>query len=101
MDSFIPKSGNTWIRSIISSYFFSDTGEFNFDLLGNIPQYPSSKYFKFPIKKPGEVSLYWKSTQDELSQKNKMFFFKTHNAMVALTTERFHIFDKYSWSTFI
>ena len=31
-----PKSGNTWIRSIISSYFFSDTGEFNFDLLGNI-----------------------------------------------------------------
>ena len=84
-----PKSGNTWIRSIISSYFFSDTGKFNFDLLENIPQYPSSKYFKFPIKKPGEVSLYWKSTQDELSKNNKNVFLKTHNAMVALNGRDF------------
>ena len=84
-----PKSGNTWIRSIISSYFFSDTGKFNFDLLRNIPQYPSSKYFKFPLKKPGEVSLYWKSTQDELNKKNKSIFLKTHNAMVALNGRDF------------
>ena len=31
-----PKSGNTLIRSILSSLFFSDTGVFNFDLLKKI-----------------------------------------------------------------
>ena len=31
-----PKSGNTLIRSILSSLFFSDTGIFNFDLLKKI-----------------------------------------------------------------
>ena len=28
-----PKSGNTYLRSFISSYYFSKKGKFNFDLL--------------------------------------------------------------------
>ena len=31
-----PKSGNTLLRSIISSIFFSDDGKFNFNLLKKI-----------------------------------------------------------------
>ena len=34
-----PKSGNTWIRSFLSSYLFSNKGEFNFNLLKNIDQF--------------------------------------------------------------
>ena len=28
-----PKSGNTYIRSFLSAYYFSSDGKFNFDLL--------------------------------------------------------------------
>jgi len=31
-----PKSGNTWVRSLLGSYLYSDTGIFNFDLLKKI-----------------------------------------------------------------
>ena len=33
-----PKSGNTFLRSILSSIFFTNDGIFNFELLKNIPQ---------------------------------------------------------------
>ena len=36
-----PKSGNTWIRSLLSAYLFSQDGKFNFDLLEKIQQFSS------------------------------------------------------------
>ena len=69
-----PKSGNTWVRSIISSYFFTDNGDFDFNLLKNISLYPGPKYFKNKIKKPGEVSLFWESSQKNIvTKRNKLF----------------------------
>ena len=41
-----PKSGNTWLRALISSYYFSKTGVFSSDLLKNIGQFPEKSYFK-------------------------------------------------------
>ena len=41
-----PKSGNTFVRSLLSSYFFSEDGNFDFSMLKNIPQFPSAKLFK-------------------------------------------------------
>ena len=41
-----PKSGNTWLRSIISALLYSDDGVFNFKLLTKIDQFPEKKYFK-------------------------------------------------------
>ena len=41
-----PKSGNTWLRSLVSSYYFSRDGSFNQDNLKLIDQFPSHKYFK-------------------------------------------------------
>ena len=84
-----PKSGNTWIRSIISSYFYSEDGLFNFNLLKNISQYPASKYFNKEITKPGEVSFYWKASQEEIVKNKKDIFLKTHNALVALNGRYF------------
>ena len=34
-----PKSGNTLVRAIISSLFFSEDGVFNFEMLRNINQF--------------------------------------------------------------
>ena len=38
-----PKSGNTWIRSLLSAYLFSSDGNFNFKLLNNIKQFSSEQ----------------------------------------------------------
>ncbi len=84
-----PKSGNTWVRSIISSYFFTDNGDFDFNLLKNISLYPGPKYFKNKINKPGEVSLFWESSQKNIVTKEKQTFLKTHNALIALNNRLF------------
>ena len=84
-----PKSGNTWVRSIISSYFFSKTGNFDFSLLKNISLYPSPKYFKNKIYNPGEVSYFWEESQKKIIQEQKEIFLKTHNALVAINNKNF------------
>ena len=40
-----PKSGNTWIRSLLGAYLYSDNGIFNFNLLNKIDQFPEKKIF--------------------------------------------------------
>ena len=41
-----PKSGNTWVRSIISSLIYSNDGNFDFDLLKKIQQFPNKNILK-------------------------------------------------------
>ena len=84
-----PKSGNTWVRSIISSYFFSKKGDFDFSLLKNISLYPGPKYFNTKIRKPVEVSLFWEMSQKNIIQNQRITFLKTHNALVALNGRNF------------
>lgn len=80
-----PKSGNTWLRSLISSYFFTDDGVFDFKLLKNIPSYPSPPFFeKYPDKfeKPEATAKYWIHEQERINKNNnKLIFLKTHNAL--------------------
>ena len=40
-----PKSGNTWVRSIISTLLYSNDGNFNFELIKKVSQFPEKKYF--------------------------------------------------------
>ena len=77
-----PKSGNTWIRAIITSLLYSKNGMFNFKMLSNISQFPTRSHFnKFTenfsdLKK---VSEYWIQAQREINNDGKLKFFKTHN----------------------
>ena len=41
-----PKSGNTLVRSMLSAYFFTTDGKFNFDIIKNINQFPDLKLFE-------------------------------------------------------
>ena len=41
-----PKSGNTLLRSMLTAYFYSKDGIFNFELLKNINQFPNQTLFK-------------------------------------------------------
>lgn len=79
-----PKSGNTWIRSLLAAYLFSKNGKFNFELLKNIGQFPSSNYFEHynePFLDPTDTAKYWIKEQEKINSDNKVRFFKTHNAL--------------------
>ncbi len=41
-----PKSGNTWVRSLLSSYLFSADGNFTFEMLNKINQFQSKLYLQ-------------------------------------------------------
>ena len=68
-----PKSGNTLLRAIISSLFFSDSGLFDFKMLNNIPVIEDTKNLdfiknKFPkdyenINQLNVLSKYWVDIQ--------------------------------------
>ena len=57
-----PKSGNTWLRTLISSYYYSKDGIFHYDLIKNIGQFPEKDHFKdFPLDTRNVVGTteYW------------------------------------------
>ena len=87
-----PKSGNTWLRALMSSYYYTNDGNFKFDLLENIDSFPSEKYFKnYPDKflNPEDTSKYWIAEQTKINKKNKMTFLKTHMAICKVSDNSF------------
>ena len=41
-----PKSGNTLLRSMLAAYIFSKDGNYNFNLIKNIKQFPHGGFFR-------------------------------------------------------
>ena len=54
-----PKSGNTYLRCFLASYFFSDDGKFEFDQLLKIHQFPNLKFSKFKSESKVQASQNW------------------------------------------
>ena len=80
--SSFPKSGNTWLRSIISSLVFSEDGIFNFKLNKQIKQFPTINHisdFTDDFHNINEIKKYWILAQDKLNLDNKIKFLKTHH----------------------
>ena len=88
-----PKSGNTWVRSLLSGFLYSDSGIFSFDLLDKIQQFPSKQYFKFFLKDFTDIkkiSDYWIAAQDRINLFNdEIVFLKTHSALCTLENNSF------------
>ena len=84
-----PKSGNTYIRSFLSAYYFSDDGNFEFKHLKNIDQYPHKKFFDREIRSANDASKNWISSQKKINKNNKNFMFKTHSALVNFNNNAF------------
>ena len=76
-----PKSGNTYLRSFISSYYFSKKGKFDFELLLNILQFPSIKFVKKNMNSELEASKNWIYSQQQFFAGDKIHFIKTHNSL--------------------
>lgn len=84
-----PKSGNTWIRSFLSAYYFTDRGKFDFNLLEQFKQFPSKDFINGNIKDPGLISSYWIPVQEKILSNKKITFLKTHNAFINLNNTNF------------
>jgi hypothetical protein len=77
-----PKSGNTWVRAIISSILYSKDGNHNFSQLDFIDQYPVKKYFKNLINdfyNLDEIKKNWITSQNLINADGKIRFLKTHH----------------------
>ena len=79
-----PKSGNTWVRSFITSLLYNENNEANLKDLIHIQQYPLRSHFTnlvSDIDNLGELSSNWILSQKIINQDNKIKFFKTHHAL--------------------
>ena len=82
-----PKSGNTLLRSMLASYFFSSDGSFDFKLLKNIKQFPSNQFFKnlgINTNDDKEVLKNYINAQSKINKKNSIQFVKTHSGLYKL-----------------
>ena len=90
-----PKSGNTWLRTIVSQIlFFNQISKDNpLEKISEIKNYPKLVYFKDLTKNPQnveEIVKNWSLSQDVINLQKKIKIFKTHNI--------FCNFGKYSFS---
>ncbi len=98
-----PKSGNTWIRSILASLFFTNDGKFNFSYLNNVPYLDRKENYEFVKKinledynnlnKIKNISKYWYEVQKLIKTNGKFGFFKTHSANITVDN-KFHYLNK-------
>ncbi len=88
-----PKSGNTYIRSLLSAYYFSKDGNFNFDLLKNIKQFPNTEFFDSNINSLDDASNNWLYAQKKIKEQSKIKFLKTHSCLGAYKGKPFTTVD--------
>ncbi len=87
-----PKSGNTWLRTLLSAYYYSQKGFFKQELLKYIGQFPEKIYFKnfnYDSKVVVDTSRYWIKAQEIINKDKKIKFFKTHNILGSIDNHKF------------
>ena len=97
-----PKSGNTWIRSLLASYLFSEDGQFGFELLKNIEQFSSKNFSSDKLMSSNyqtKISKNWIPSQKKINQDKKIHLLKTHNALCSINGNNFT--DKFNTSAVI
>ena len=76
-----PKSGNTWVRSFLSAYYFCKDGVFDINNLNKIEDYPNKQFFEEEVKK-NEIHKHWDSSQKKILNRKKVKLLKTHNSLI-------------------
>tara|TARA_B100000902_G_scaffold365892_1_gene387206 strand:+ start:9372 stop:10214 length:843 start_codon:yes stop_codon:yes gene_type:complete len=76
-----PKSGNTWIRTFLTAYYFCEKGIFDINKLNFIQDYPNKQFFRNEVKE-GEIHKHWDQSQKDIISDKKIKFLKTHNSLI-------------------
>ena len=91
-----PKSGNTLVRSLLASYFFSEDGNYDFEQLKNINQFPDTALFKkFNIDLSNEENVIknYIKVQELINKKKQTQFLKTHSYLFNIKNHPFTNLD--------
>ena len=91
-----PKSGNTWLRMFLKSYFQKSDVEFRLDRTKldtfKAPVFPNNElieHFKIDYFKFEEIAKNWENIQNYINLNNKTNFLKTHNSMCTVGPHKF------------
>ena len=87
-----PKSGNTWLRTLISSYYYSKDGTFHSELIKQIGQFPEKRHFEsfnYDNKSVIGTTQFWIKAQEKINQDQNIRFFKTHNVYGKINDNHF------------
>ena len=88
-----PKSGNTLLRSLLASYFFSNDGNFEFNDLNHIKQFPAIENFRkmgIDLSNESEVFQNFIEAQKLINKENKKIkFIKTHSSLCKINNCNF------------
>ena len=81
-----PKSGNTFLRSLLSAYLFTKNGKLDFDSLKNINQFPDISLFKnlgIDTSNENEIVKNYIKVQENINSKDQkaIRFIKTHSGL--------------------
>jgi hypothetical protein len=89
-----PKSGNTFLRSLLSAYFFTKDGNFQLDSLDKITQFPNLNIFKrFGIDTSNDLEIVknYINIQKKINSQNSktIRFLKTHTSFYDINGYKF------------
>ena len=76
-----PKSGNTYVRAFLSAYYFSKDGQFDFNQISNIRQFPDKEFLNQKTESVLEASKQWMPSQRKIIADKKIKFLKTHSCL--------------------
>lgn len=88
-----PKSGNTWVRLFLSSYFLEKNKKFELNTIDNIKGFPNPKILQSLNVNTNnfiDIAENWIPMQEYLNlQNNKFILLKTHNALCTVNNNKF------------
>jgi len=77
-----PKSGNTWIRALLTTLLYSKDSKCNFKNLSLIEQYPKRKHYEDFINNFqdfNQIKKAWIASQNKINLDQKLKILKTHH----------------------
>ena len=87
-----PKSGNTLLRSMLASYFYSKEGKMDFNDLYKIQQFPAIQDFRnlnIDLSSEKEVFENFIEVQKNINKDKKIKFLKTHSSLARINNCNF------------
>ncbi len=87
-----PKSGNTWVRALISTYYYSQDGTFSEELIKKIGQFPEKIHFHgfdYNEEIVTDTTKFWIKAQERINSDKKIRFKKTHNCLSSINGHNF------------
>tara|TARA_Y100000996_G_scaffold110696_1_gene81833 strand:- start:654 stop:1505 length:852 start_codon:yes stop_codon:yes gene_type:complete len=88
-----PKSGNTWVRSFLTSLLYTDDGKNDFSNLDKIKQFPGRYQFENFVndfQDIEEIYKNWLNAQDYINLDKKIKFLKTHHVNCTIKDYKFY-----------